>query len=397
MARLLVNWRIWALMGTVGGLLAFALWPTPVDVDVATVSRGPLVVTVDEEGRTRVRDRFVVSAPVTGRVLRIELEPGDRVRRGDVVARVQAEAPPLLDTRTTAEAQAAIDGARAELGRVRAEEQRAEAAMTQAQREWERARRLTAAGVLSTQELDVREVEARLAEKVWNAATFAARAASAELQRAEARLTPASPGARNRAVAVAAPEDGVVLRRLRESESFVPAGEPLVEIGDPARLEIVVDLLSTDATRIREGARATVQLQTGDEAPFDARVRRIEPSGFTKVSALGVEEQRVNIVLDLADQAGEDTVFGDAYRVEVRIVVWEAPDVLKVPMSALFRAGDQWAVYEVRDGLAQQTLVELGQQTGREAEVLAGLTEHARVIAHPADTVRDGMRVRERS
>ena len=397
MARLLVNWRILALLGTMGGLLAFALWPTPVEVDVAAVSRGPLVVTVEEEGRTRVRDRFVVSAPVTGRVLRIELEPGDRVRRGDVVARVQAEAPPLLDTRTTAEAQAAIDVARAELGRARAEEQRAEAALTQAQRELERARRLTAGGVLSTQELDVREVEARLAEKAWNAATFAARAASAELQRAETRLTPASPRARHGAVAVAAPEDGVVLRRLRESESFVPAGEPLVEIGDPARLEIVVDLLSTDAARIREGARATVQPRTGAEAPLDATVRRIEPSGFTKVSALGVEEQRVNVVLDLADQAGEDTVLGDAYRVEVRIVVWEAPDVLKVPMSALYRAGDQWAVYEVRDGLARRTIVELGQQTGREAEVLAGLDEHARVIVHPGDAVGDGTRVKERS
>jgi HlyD family secretion protein len=397
MARLLVNWRILALLGTLGGLLAFALWPTPVEVDVATVSRGPLVVTVEEEGRTRVRDRFVVSAPVTGRVLRIELEPGDRVRRGDVVARVQAEVPPLLDARTRAEAQAAIDVARAELGRARAEEQRAEAAMTQAQRELERTRRLTAGGVLPTQELDVREVEARLAEKVWNAATFAARAASAELQRAEARLTPASPRARNGAVAVAAPEPGVVLRRLRESESFVPAGEPLVEIGDPTLLEIVVDLLSTDATRVREGARATVQLQTGIEAPFDARVRRIEPSGFTKVSALGVEEQRVNVVLDLADQAGEDTVLGDAYRVEVAIVVWEAPDVLRVPMSALFRAGDQWAVYQVREGVAYRTILELGQQTGREAEVLTGLDEHARVIVHPGDAVRDGTRVKQRS
>jgi HlyD family secretion protein len=397
MARLFVNWRVLVLLGTVGGLLAFALWPTPVEADMAAVSRGPLVVTVDEEGRTRVRDRFVVSAPVTGRVLRIELEPGDRVRRGDVVARVQAEVPPLLDARTSAEAQAAIDVARAELGRARAEEQRATAALTQAQHELERARRLTTGGVLSTQELDVREVEARVAEKVWNAATFAVNAATAELERAEARLAPASTRVRNRAVAVAAPADGVILRRLRESESFVPAGDPLVEIGDPDRLEIVVDLLSTDATRIREGARATVQLQTGADALFDATVRRIEPSGFTKVSALGVEEQRVNVILDLADQAGEDMVLGDAYRVEVRIVVWETPDVLKVPMSALFRVGDQWAVYEVRDGLAQRTLVELGQQTGREAEVLAGLVNGSRVIVHPGDTIREGMRVRERS
>jgi HlyD family secretion protein len=191
--------------------------------------------------------------------------------------------------------------------------------------------------------------------------------------------------------------DGVILRRLRESESVVPAGEPLVEIGDPARLEIVVDLLSSDATRIREGSRATVQQQTGADTSLDATVRRIEPAGFTKVSALGVEEQRVNVILDLADQGGEDTVLGDAYRVDVRIVVWETADVLKVPMSALFRAGDKWAVYEVRDGFAHQTLVDLGQQTGREAEVLAGLAEGARVIVHPGDAVREGTRVKERA
>jgi HlyD family secretion protein len=397
MARLLGNWRVLVLIAGIGGLLIFALWPAPVEVDVATVSRGPLMVTVDEEGRTRVRDRFVVSAPVAGRVLRIELEPGDRVRRGDVVARVLAEVPPLLDARTRAEATAAADSARAGLGRARAEEQRAAAASAQAQRELERARRLTAGGALSTQELEVREVEARLAEEAVNAAAFDSRAASAELQRAEARLRPAPPRAGNGTVAVTAPVDGVILRRLRESESVVPAGEPLVEIGDPGRLEIVADLLSTDATRIREGSRAIVQQVTGDDVAPEAVVRRIEPSGFTKISALGVEEQRVNVILDLSDPASEDTVLGDAYRVEVRIVVWEAPDVLRIPTSALFRVGDRWAVYAVRDGAARSTPVELGQQTGREAEVLAGLTEGARVIVHPGDAVRDRTRVKERS
>ena len=397
MARLLGNWRVLVLTAGIGGLLIFALWPARVEVDMATVSRGPLMVTVDEEGRTRVRDRFVVSAPVAGRVLRIGLEPGDRVRRGDVIARVLAVVPPLLDARTRAEATAAADSARAGLGRARAEEQRAAAASAQAQRELERARRLTAGGALSTQELEVREVEARLAGEAVNAAAFASRAASADLQRAEARLRPAPARAGNETVAVTAPVDGVILRRLRESESVVPAGEPLVEIGDPARLEIVADLLATDAARIREGSRAIVQQVTGADVAPEAVVRRIEPSGFTKVSALGVEEQRVNVILDLSDPASEDTVLGDAYRVEVRIVVWEAPDVLRVPTSALFRVGDEWAVYLVRDGTARSTPVELGHQTGREAEALAGLTEGARVIVHPSDVIRDGTRVKERS
>jgi HlyD family secretion protein len=178
---------------------------------------------------------------------------------------------------------------------------------------------------------------------------------------------------------------------------MVPAGEPLIEIGDPGRLEIVVDLLSSDAARIREGSRAVVQQVAGDDLALEAAVRRIEPSGFTKVSALGVEEQRVNVVLDRTDFGGEDTVLGDAYRVEVRVVVWEAPDVLKVPTSALFRDGDQWAVYAVRDGIARTTRLELGHQTGREAEVIAGLAEGTRVVVHPGDAIREGIRVRERS
>lgn len=392
MFRMLAHPRVLLAVAAVGALLAMALWPETLEVDVAAVSRGALVVTVDEEGRTRVRDRFVVSAPVTGRVLRIELEPGDRVTRGDVVARIQAETPPLLDVRTRAEAQAAVDGARAALGRARAEEQRAGAALALAQRELARTRRLAAGGVLPTQELDAREAEARLAEEAANAEAFVVRAASAELQRAEARLVPPSPRATGGIVAVRAPSDGVILRRLRQSESVVPAGEPLVEIGDPARLEIVADLLSTDAVRVREGARAMVE-QWGENLPLDATVRRIEPAGFTKVSALGVEEQRVNVILDLADSAGEDAVLGDSYRVELRIVVWEAPDVLKVPTSALFREGDEWAVYVVSDGRARRTVIDVGGQTGREAEVVAGLSEGARVIVHPGDAIRDGTRV----
>jgi HlyD family secretion protein len=392
MVRFLKDRRLLLSTVVIGGLTAIALWPSAVPVDVSAVSRGPLVVTVDEEGRTRVRDRFVVTAPVAGRVLRIELDPGDRVARGDVLARLQPESPPLLDARTRAEAAAAVTSAEATLGHARAEEQRAHAALAQAQRELARTRRLTSAGVTTAQDLDAREADALVAGEAVNAAAFAVRAASAEVERAKARVaTSVSHG--GAAVAVRAPVNGVVLQRLRESESIVPAGEPLIAIGDPGQIEIVTDLLSTDAVRVKPGARATIE-QWGGEPALAAIVRRIEPAGFTKVSALGVEEQRVNVVLDFVDADDEaDALLGDAYRVETRIVLWEAPNVLKVPTNALFRDNTQWAVYVVSGGRARRTLVEIGHQTAQEAEVMNGLTERSMVIVHPGDRVRDGTRI----
>jgi HlyD family secretion protein len=216
------------------------------------------------------------------------------------------------------------------------------------------------------------------------------------LERARARLAPSASETGRGIVTVTAPADGVVLRRLRESESVVPAGEPLLEIGDPGRLEVVADLLSTDAVRVRAGARATIE-QWGDEVALSATVRRIEPAGFTKVSALGVEEQRVNVVLDFVDPGEACALLGDAYRVEVRIVIWEAPRVLKVPTSALFRNGERWAVYVASGGRARRTLVELGRQTGREAEVISGLSDGTRVIVHPGDLIEDGVRIEEQT
>jgi HlyD family secretion protein len=392
MFRVLIDRRVlWSII-VIGGLLGVAFWPRTVVVDLASVSRGPLVVTVDEEGRTRVRDRFVIAAPVTGRVLRINLDPGDRVARGDVVARLQPEAPTLLDARTRAEAVAALESAEASLGRARAEEQRARTALSQVQNELTRTRQLTEAGATATQTLDLREADVRLADDAAKAAAFAVRIASAELERARARIATSAPRSDAGAVVVRAPVDGVVLHRHRESESVVPAGEPLVEIGDPQELEIVTDLLSTDAVHVAPGARATIE-QWGGESALAATVRRVEPSGFTKVSALGVEEQRVNVILEF-DDTGEDCApLGDGYRVEARIVLWEAPDVLKVPTNALFRNGSGWAVYVAREGRAQHTIVELGRQTGQESEVVSGLSEGDVVIVYPGDLVQDGMRI----
>jgi len=394
MVGLLTNRRLWISAGLVAVLLAAALWPASTPVEVVAVSRGPLFVTVDEEGVTRVRDRFVLSVPVAGRVLRIELEPGDPVRRGQVVARVQPEAPPLLDARARAEAEAAVESARAALGRARAEEQRARAALAHAEREAERARTLAESSLVTPQEAEARAVDLQVARESVQAAAFAVRSASSEVARAEARLAPPASAPPGRVAAVTAPIDGVVLKRLRESEAVVPAGEPLLEVGEPHRLEIVADVLSTDAVRIAPGARAFVE-QWGGNRRLAARVRRVEPSGFTKVSALGVEEQRVNVVLDFVDPVAAWAALGDGYRVEVRIVVWEGRDVLKVPTAALFRRGEEWAVYLADARRARQLAVTVGHQTGQEAEVLAGLAEGARVIIHPPAALTDGARLVE--
>lgn len=396
MLRLLKNRRVQIAVLFVGALVAVALWPETHPVDVGVVSRGPLIVTVDEEGQTRVRKRFMVSAPIAGRVLRIELEPGDAVTRGAVVAQMRAEMPPLLDQRTRAEAQAAVASAQAAIGQARAEEKRARTALLQAERELNRTKDLSAAGLSTRQELDLRETELAAAREALSAASFAVRVASSELARVQARLQPPAADGSGRVVAVRAPADGVVLRRLRESESVVPAGDPLVEIANTTELEIVSDLLSTDAVRAKPGARALIE-QWGGEGVLAAKVRRVEPFGFTKISALGVEEQRVNVILDFVDPAGAWKALGDGYRVEVRIVVAEAPDALKIPTSALFREGDRWAVYVVDNDRARRTLVTIGLQTGQEAEVTGGIAEGTRVILHPGDALSDGARVEARS
>jgi len=393
--RLLKNRRLWIAVAIVAVLVTVALWPSTLPVETTVIGRGPLLVTVNEEGRTRVRDRFVVAAPVAGRVLRIELEPGDRVRAGDVVAKLRPEAPALLDARTRAEGQAALESARAALGRTRADEQRAKATLAQSERELTRVRTLVAESLATAQQLDAREADVRTAQEQVNAATFAARAAEADVARAQARLAPASAESGGRIIPVTSPVEGVVLKRVRESESVVPAGDPLLEIGDPRQLEIVVDLLSVDAVRVQPGARVLVD-QWGGDRILDARVRRVEPSGFTKISALGVEEQRVNVILEFTDPGDAWKALGDGYRVEARIITWEGADVLKVPTGALVRIGQQWAVYTVQGGRAHQASVSLGHQNGQEAEITGGIEAGTTVIMHPGDTISEGTRVAAR-
>ena len=383
-------------LGAVGALFFVALRPVPVEVDVAPVVRGPMTVTIDDEGETRIRRRFVVSSPVAGRLQRIELEPGDTVtRQQTVVARVQAEAPPLLDARTRAEAEAARESAASSLGRARADEQRATTALELARRELTREQELAGADLTTRQAVDLRESAVLAAEEATRAATFAVATAAAELQRAEARVGPNSVDTGDRVLSVLAPVDGMVLRRLRESAAFVPAGEPLVEIGDPGDLEVVSDLLSTDAVRVRPGSTARLE-QWGGEQTLMATVRRVEPSGFMKMSALGVEEQRVNVLMDFDDPATASALLGDGYRAEVRIVVWEADDVVQVPTSALFRQGDAWAVYVTDGASARLTTVTIDHRNSQTAEVREGLQPGDQVVVHPPDTLADGAQVSTR-
>lgn len=390
----------WWVVGVAGvaAVLAVAMWPKTVDVDTAEVVRASMTVTIDEEGETRIRRRFVVSAPLSGRLQRIELEPGDRVTRGvTVVARVQAETPPLLDARSRAEAGAARDAAQSTLGRARAEAQSAANTLNRARRELDRERELDKSGLTTRQAVEQRETDVRAAEEAVRAANFAIGTATSEVQRASARLQPDLLDVGGRIMNVLAPIDGVVLRRLRESASVVPAGEPIMEIGDPRDLEIVSDLLSSDAVQIKTGAAVHLE-QWGGEQTLKARVRRVEPSGFMKVSALGVEEQRVNVVIDFDDPAAAAATLGDGYRAEVRIVTWQADSVVQVPTSALFRTGDTWAVYVMTpDERARHTPVTIGHRNPRMAEVVSGLSPGDIVVAHPPDTVSDGARVRTRA
>lgn len=391
---------IWSVVILLVLLLAWALRPKPVEADFAHVERGSLLVTIDEEGETRVRDRFTVSAPLAGRVLRIGLEPGDPVVGGEtVVATFRPSEPVLLDARTRAENEARVGSARAALGTAEAQAKQAEVELRYAHSEEERYRRLAEDGFVSSERLERAELEARTKEKALSAAEFAIRSAEQELAAARASLLESagdSGGSEKGHIIIRAPVDGVVLQRFRWSEAVIPAGEPLIEIADPADLEIVSDLLSSDAVKVRRGQKVLIERWGGDKT-LEGEVRRVEPFGFTKYSALGVEEQRVNVVVDFTNPREAWAALGDGYRVELRIVIQEGDDVLLAPTSSFFRVGEEQAVFAVRDGQATLTTVEIGRRNGLHGEVLSGLKEGDTVIVHPSDAIEDGIKVAERS
>jgi HlyD family secretion protein len=379
-------------------LIVLGLWPKAIPVEVARVARGPLVVTVDEEGMTRVRNRYVVSAPVAGQLQRIDWKAGANVEANQtVLAMLEASGADFLDARSQAQAEARVRAAEAAREAASAQRERAGIAAKTYAADLERATALRGQSVLSAQEFDAVALRANTAAQDARAAEFAFKVADFELQQARALLTRGTPteGKTHPAVeplVVTSPVSGKILRVFQESARVVPGGFPLMEIGDPTDLEVRIEVLSRDGVAITPGARVMLE-QWGGPEPLSARVRLVEPSAFTKISALGVEEQRVYVVADFVDPIERRAALGDSYRVEARIVIWENPDALRAPAGALFQRRGEWQAYVVRGGRAQVQPVKVGRSNGVETEILSGLEPGDRVIVYPGDKVTDGTRV----
>jgi HlyD family secretion protein len=385
----------WAVLAAVlAGAIAIGLRPHPVPVETARAGQGTLLVTVDEDGRTRVKDRYLVSAPLAGTVRRAVLRAGDSVARGDIVARLVPVAAPLLDPRSRAESEARVSAARAALSQAGAAVGRARAAYTLAGRDAQRQRNLLRQGATAPQMAEQAETAERMRQEELSSSEFGLQVAASELRLAQAAL--ARIEARNpEEFLVRAPVGGHVLRVLQESEAAVQPGTPLLEMGNPLALEVVVDVLTTDAVDIRPGAPVRIDRWGGDSA-ITGHVHRVEPSAFTRLSALGVEEQRVNVIIDLDPPRSRWAALGDGYRVEASIAVWQGDDRLMVPAGAVFRQGDDWATYVVEDGRAHLRRLQLGRRNNAAVEVLGGLRKGERVVLYPTDNVSDGVRAEVR-
>ena len=375
------------------GLLVWAFMPRPVAVEVATVAPRDLEVDVEEEGVARIREVFTVSATIAGKLQRISLHAGDGVIEGQtVVASIGPAAPALLDSRTRAVAEATEAAAQAAVDLALAQLSQAEATLEFAASEAERSAALLEKSTISKQLYD----NAIRDQKTARASVDSARANLAvrqqELESARAVLQAGDVGSVGSCcVEILAPASGRVLRIVTESEQVVQPGTPILEIGDPQDLEIVVDLLSRDAVRVREGATATIMAWGG--APVSARVERVEPSAETKVSALGIEEQRVKVILSLTDPYESWKQLGHGFRVIARIVLWQGSDVLAIPVGSLFRDGKNWATYIVRAGHARLQDITIGERNEDIAQVIEGLSAGDRVILHPSDVIADGTAV----
>jgi HlyD family secretion protein len=382
------------------GLLAYAFAPRAVPVDVVRVTRGSLRVTVNEDGRTRIRERYVVSAPLGGQLRRLELHPGDKVEAGrTLIAVIEPAEPALLDPRALAQLEARMRAAKTQVQLANPRVERARVAHELAQIELTRAEKLAQQQAVAGQELDRAREAARGAAEDLKAAEYSRQIAGFELEQARAALMRSDARIQPHDTAwelrVTSPIDGRVLRVYHEDAAVVAAGAALLELGDPGDLEAVIDVLSSDAVRIRQDARVRFE-HWGGQVPLEGRVRVIEPAGFLKISALGVEEQRVNVVADFVTPFEQRRELGDAYRVEARIVVWEENSVLKLPVGALFRHAGKWSVFAARGGRAQLSPVEVGQSNGNEMQIVGGLTEGAEVVIHPNDKVADGVKIAAR-
>ena len=385
MVRRLITLAV--LLG-IAAALAWSFWPRPVRVETAMVALRDITVTVEEEGKARIREVFTVSAPISGQTLRIGLHAGDEVVKDEtVVASIRPAAPGLLDARLKRVAEAAAAAAGAGVGMAEAETKQAEAQLTFRTSELSRTERLSAQGTVSESARDKARLEVETAAAALDSARASLAVRRRELERAQAALIETGSGGGPCCTEIKAPVSGRILRVMAESEQVVQAGTPLMEIGNPADLEIVSDVLSRDAVDIRPGAAAVIDNWGGQ--PLAATVRRVDPSAFTKVSALGIEEQRVAVILDVTDPAKAPEL-GDGFRVVAHISVWEGKNVASVPVAALFRQGNDWAVYRVTDGRATVQRVTIGQRNASFAVVADGLAPGDSVIVHPSDQLFQG-------
>ena len=388
---------LWTVVGIgVAGALAWAFAPRPIGVDAARVERGTLEVTVEDEGVTRIRDVFVVSAPTSGRMLRSDLTVGDAVVGGEtVVARFEPSDPSLLDARSRRVGEATVEAATAAVGLAEAQLTQARSQLDFLRGDLDRAVELAARHTISDRALDKARLDVATAEATVKGGEATLEVRRRELETARAQLIEPRAGEKRRpdcCISLLAPADGRVLKLVQESEQIVQAGSPLVEIGDPRDREIAVDLLSRDAVRVEPGASARVESWGGAET-LEARVRRIEPTAFTKVSALGIEEQRVKVILDPLGPAEAWARLGHGYRVVVRITVKREEGVVTVPVAALFRSGESWAVFAVDGDRARLVPIEIGERNARIAVVKAGLVEGARVVLHPSSDLTADARI----
>ena len=392
---------LWApLAGALLIALAWLFRPASIAVDLVTVARGPLEVTISDEGETRVRDVFVVSAPVAGLMRRVDLKAGDHVIANDtVIARLEPSVPMFLDERAAAEARANVEAAAAARKFADAQARRMQAEREFADSELRRLQALAKQQSISQNELESAERRAKTAAAAVAESQAAMRMRASEYEQARARLLNPALAKRDvgdcECILVRSPVAGSVLRVLQESEATVAAGTPILEIGNPRDLEIQVDLLSEEAVRVRPGQRVVIE-NWGGLGALRASVRRVEPYGYTKVSALGIEEQRVNVIIDLVEPYETWRRLGHGYRVEPRIVVWESREVLQAPLSALFRHRDEWAVFVEQNGRALLREVKIGRNSGSHAQITAGLEAGERIVLHPNERITAGSRLRMR-
>lgn len=383
---------------TVAGGLAYGFLPRAVPVDVVAVTKGPLAVTVEEEGKTRVMDRYVISAPMAGYARRIDFHVGDAVKAGQVLAVIEPTRSDALDPRSRAQAAAQVKAAEASVAAAQENARAAAAQAELARQELARTTSLRQSNFISEQALDKARTEVTRTQAAKLAADHGVDVARFELAMARAALTKTTrlqAGGPSETLAVQAPVDARVLKINHESEGTVQAGQPLLEIGNPEALEAEVEVLSTQAVKIAPGSKVLFD-RWGGEGTLEGAVRVVEPTGFTKVSALGVEEQRVRVIVDFTSPREQWRRLGDGYRVEARFVVWEGKDVLQIPASALFRYNSGWAVFAIDGRHAKLKPVEIGQRAGLTVQVLSGLAVGEKLVGHPDDKIRDGVRVKPR-